>query len=147
MTKQQAIHKRYYNDVANDLKKMYESGLARFTEVLSQNEIDQLLGAISVSDNDEPEGTYDYIDDIVKDVHWDSSIKSSKYSFEQLAKTSPEAAQEMLDNFKKITMEILNTNSTKKIAKEMSILKAEIEDLKKENTRLRKMFKDSDLFD
>jgi hypothetical protein len=97
----------------------FSSPLVRKAEVLTQDEIDAMLTAITRTDTD----------DSKLSVKMGESIESSfKYSFEKLANINTEVAQEMIDNFKVLQ---------EQIAMPFYQLADKLDDLYKENSSIK----------
>jgi flagellar motor switch protein FliM len=82
-------------------KQFIDSQMIRKTEILSQTEIDQLLAAIRVRDENEQDNNSEFMVEPTKVFR---EGKGPQYSFEELAKVNPKVAQEMIDNFKIMQM-------------------------------------------
>jgi flagellar motor switch protein FliM len=110
----------------------FDSIMVRRTEVLSQDEIDQLLTAIGPGDDTQTE---------VK-----SKRKKKNYlEFKELEKLSIEAAQESSNNFLQLQKEFESKLTDMKNAFE--ILYKEVAILKEENKTFKRQLKGASLFD
>jgi flagellar motor switch protein FliM len=119
----------------------------RHTEVLSQDEIDQLLEAINApkDEDDDDFGRAEPLANVMRE-----KSKEIQFSFEGLAKLSPEAAQEMLENFKILQSQYAETfyQLANKIDKLMAEVSAAASIKDKRLDRIEKILRGGgDLFD
>jgi flagellar motor switch protein FliM len=115
----------------------FNSIMVRKTEVLSQDEIDQLLTAINAGDSEPP--------DYMPTVKGAKRKTKKHFEFKELEKLSIEAAQETSDNLSIMQKEF--HSSLRDMKDIVDTLNQEIEALKKENETFRKQLRGASLFD